>query len=215
MSVPSSILPPLGSSETEAWIGTARSSSFIASRAPKIAALTSRMSWAVSMMIRSDAAADEALGLLGEDGDEVAEADVAERRVVGGGQVARRADRAGDEAVRADGLAGDLRGLDVDLERVVGQAPLLELQAAGLEGVGLDDLRARLDHRRVDALDDVRAVEDEGLVRTPGQLVVVLQREVELLERRAHAAVEDDDALAGGLEVVTHRPSMLPADGQP
>ena len=53
MSVPSSILPPLGSSETEAWIGTVRPVVLNASRAPKIAALTSRMSCAVSMMIRS------------------------------------------------------------------------------------------------------------------------------------------------------------------
>ncbi len=53
MSVPSSILPPLGRSETEHWIGTARPVSLNASRAPNTAALTSRMSCAVSMMIRS------------------------------------------------------------------------------------------------------------------------------------------------------------------
>ncbi len=54
MSVPSSILPPLGSSETDAWIGTARPASANAWRAPKIAALTSRMSCAVSMISRSE-----------------------------------------------------------------------------------------------------------------------------------------------------------------
>ena len=53
MSVPSSILPPLGSRETEVWIGTARPVALNASRAPNTAALTSRMSCAVSMMIRS------------------------------------------------------------------------------------------------------------------------------------------------------------------
>ncbi len=53
MSVPSSILPPFGSSETLIWIGSVLPVSLKASRAPKIAALTSRMSWAVSMMIRS------------------------------------------------------------------------------------------------------------------------------------------------------------------
>ena len=53
MSVPSSILPPLGSSETEHWIGTLRPVALNASRAPKIAALTSRMSCAVSMISRS------------------------------------------------------------------------------------------------------------------------------------------------------------------
>ena len=53
MSVPSSILPPFGSSETLVWIGSVRPVSLKASRAPKTAALTSRMSCAVSMMIRS------------------------------------------------------------------------------------------------------------------------------------------------------------------
>ncbi len=53
MSVPSSILPPLGSSETEHWIGSLRPVVLNASRAPKIAALTSRMSCAVSMISRS------------------------------------------------------------------------------------------------------------------------------------------------------------------
>ena len=53
MSVPSSILPPLGSSETLAWIGTWRPVSLNASRMPKIAALTSRMSCAVSTISRS------------------------------------------------------------------------------------------------------------------------------------------------------------------
>jgi hypothetical protein len=54
----------------------------------------------------------------------------------------------------------------------------------------------------VDALDDVRPVEDEHLVRPPGQLVVALERQVELLERGAHPTVEDDDAGADGGEVV-------------
>ena len=53
MSVPSSILPPLGSSETLAWIGTTRPVCLKASRMPKIAALTSRMSCAVSTIRRS------------------------------------------------------------------------------------------------------------------------------------------------------------------
>ena len=53
MSVPSSILPPFGSSETCVWIGTSRPAIFIAARAPKIAALTSRMSCAVSMRMTS------------------------------------------------------------------------------------------------------------------------------------------------------------------
>ena len=53
MSVPSSILPPWGRSDTLHWIGTLRPACLNASRAPKIAALTSRMSCAVSMISRS------------------------------------------------------------------------------------------------------------------------------------------------------------------
>ena len=45
--------------------------------------------------------------------------------------------------------------------------------------------------------------------RAAGQLVVVLEREVELLERGAHAAVEDDDAVTGGCQVVAHRRESL------
>ena len=53
MSVPSSILPPCGSSDTLHWIGTVRPAATHASRMPNTAALSSRMSCVVSMMIRS------------------------------------------------------------------------------------------------------------------------------------------------------------------
>jgi hypothetical protein len=56
----------------------------------------------------------------------------------------------------------------------------------------------------VHALDDVGPVEDERLVAAAREAVVLLQRQVELLERRAHAAVEDDDAVPDGGKVVTH-----------
>ena len=44
------------------------------------------------------------------------------------------------------------------------------------------------------ALDHVGPVEHERLVALALQTAVVLRRQVELLERRAHAAVIDDDA---------------------
>jgi hypothetical protein len=87
---------------------------------------------------------------------------------------------------------------------VLAEPPLLELEPRALERVGLDDLRAGLDHRLVDALDDVGPVEDERLVAAAGELVVALEVEVELLEGGAHAAVEDDHAVTGGSEEVTH-----------
>jgi hypothetical protein len=109
-----------------------------------------------------------------------------------------------DEAVLADRLAGDLGRAAVDLERVLAQAPLVELDPGALEGVGLHDLRAGLDHRLVEALEDVGPVEDERLVAAAGLPVVALEVEVELLEGGAHATVEDDDAVTRGGEEITH-----------
>jgi hypothetical protein len=119
--------------------------------------------------------------------------------------VAGRADRAGDEALLADRRARDLGRPAVDLVGEVSESPLLQLQPRALERVGLDDLGADLDHRAVEVLDDVGAVQDQRLVGAAGQLVVVLEREIELLERRAHAPVEHHDAFAGGGQVIAHR----------
>ena len=52
-SVPRSMVPLAGSRETETWIGTVRPASANARRVPRIAARASRMSWTVSMMMRS------------------------------------------------------------------------------------------------------------------------------------------------------------------
>jgi hypothetical protein len=142
------------------------------------------------------AAVDEAARLLGEDLDQPPEGDRAEGRVVGGGQEAGRPDRAGDESPGPGRLASDLGRLGVDLERVLAQSPLVELQPRALEGVGLDHLRAGVEHRRVDALDHVGAVEDQRLVALALEPAVVLAGELELLQGRAHAAVVDDHALA-------------------
>ena len=57
-------------------------------------------------------------------------------------------------------------------------------------------LGAGLDHRAVHALDHVGAVQDQRLVALALEAHVVLLGQVELLEGGAHAAVEDDDALA-------------------
>ena len=123
MSVPSSILPPWGSSETLAWIGTRAADAL-----ERLAGAEDRRLDLEDVLRGLDdqqvgAALEQALGLLGEDLDELAERDPAERRVVGGGQVAGRADRAGDEALLADGLARDLGRLAVDLERVRRRGP--------------------------------------------------------------------------------------------
>src|SRR5262249_29172933 len=137
-----------------------------------------------------DAALDQRAGLLVEDLDQAPEADVAEGGVVGRGQEAGGPDRAGHEAVGAGCLAGDLSRPAVDLDRVVREPPLVELQAAPLEGVGLEHLGAGIEHGAVDALDDVGTIEDERLMALALEATVVLLAELELLERCAHAAVE-------------------------
>ncbi len=57
----------------------------------------------------------------------------------------------------------------------------------------------------MDALDHIGTVEDERLVAAAGKPVIALEAEVELLERRAHAAVEDDDSLSDGGEEIRHQ----------
>ncbi len=94
-------------------------------------------------------------------------------------------------------LAGDLGRLQVDLERVLAEAPLVELQPRSLEAVGLDDLGAGVEHRGVHTLDYVRSIQDQGLVALALEAAVVLLGQLELLQGRAHAAIEDDNALTG------------------
>ena len=142
MSVPRSILPPCGSSVMLHWIGTAA----ILKLERLAGAEHGRLDLEDVLRGLDDdqvgAALDQAPGLLGEHLDELGELDLPESGVVAGREEARRTDRAGDEAILTGGLAGDLGGLDVDLERVVLEPPLGELQPRGLEGVGLDDVGA-------------------------------------------------------------------------
>ncbi len=152
-----------------------------------------------------DATVDEGAGLLVEDLGELLEADVAERRIVARRQEAGRADRPGDEAIRPGGLTGDLGGTAVDLDRVVGQPPFVELQPRTLEAVGLEHLGAGFEEGLVNAGDDVGAMQDERLVALPLEPAVVLAGQVESLQRRAHTAVEDDDPLVRGGEDVAFR----------
>ena len=55
----------------------------------------------------------------------------------------------------------------------------------------------------MDALDHVGAVEDQRLVSFALEAAVVLLGQVELLQGRPHATVEDNDALPGRGYVVT------------
>ena len=63
----------------------------------------------------------------------------------------------------------------------------------------------------VDALDHVGAVQHERLVALARQPAVVLAGQIELLERRAHAAVVDDHAPADRVQEIPHRESLTTA----
>ena len=84
------------------------------------------------------------------------------------------------------------------------ESPLAQLEPRPLEGVGLQDLGAGLEHRGVQLFDDIGAVEDERLMAAAGEAVVILEAQVELLERRPHPAVIDEHAVAGGGEEIAH-----------
>ena len=204
MSVPSSILPPLGRRLTDVWIGVRRSVSLNASRTPKTAALTSRMSCAVSMMIRSTPPSSRPWACSVKTATSsrkviwprVGSSDAGRWPV---GPIEPATKRSSPTAWRA--ISAALRLISSVCSPRPHSSSLMRLR---LERVGLDDLGAGVDHRLVHALDDVGAVEHERLVAAPGQPVVVLEREVELLEGRAHAAVEDDDVVAHGGEEITH-----------
>ena len=209
MSVPSSILPPCGSSETLAWIGSVRPASLNASRAPKIAAFTSRMSWAVSMMIRSAPPSTSPLACSVKTSTSLAKlmsprvgSSLAGRKPVGPIEPATK--RSSPAALRAISAA-----LVLISTRVLAQAPLVQLEAAALEAVGLDHLGAGLEHRGVDALDHVGAVQHQRLVAFALEAAVIGLGQVELLERRPHPAVENDHAGADRSYEIAFRHSRI------
>ena len=204
MSVPSSILPPWGSRDTLHWIGTVRPSS-----AARLARAEHRRLELQDVLGGLDddqvgAALDQAGGLLGEHRRQLGEGDLAERRVIAGRQKAGGADRAGDKPPLAGRLAGDLGRLDVDLVRVSLEAPLdsFSREAWNVSVSSTSAPASSIEH--VHTLDHVRAVEHERFVAAARQPVVALQAEVELLQRRAHAAVVHERALACRRNEIPH-----------
>jgi hypothetical protein len=105
------------------------------------------------------------------------------------------------------------RRLAVDLQRLLAQTPLFELQSRALEGVGLEDLGAGLQHRLMNTLDHVGPIQHQHLVTLAGQPAIVLSGQLKLLQRRAHAAVEDDNALLRSSYVVALRHEPKEATG--
>ena len=156
------------------------------------------------------AAVDQPRGLLGEDLDQLAEADLPERGVLGGRQVAGRADRARDEAALAGRLARDLGGLRVDLDACSRPGPTPRASAATpgrcrSRGLPRPPRASRLCTPSITS----GRLSTSASWHLPGKAAVVLAGQVELLERRAHAAVVDDDVARGSLQVVACHLAML------
>ena len=142
-----------------------RPASLNASRAPKIAALTSRMSCAVSMMIRSAPPSTRPCACSVKTSTSFAEA----RCRRGSGRRTRAGSRSARSSRRRSGPRPTaLRAISAALRLISSvcspRPHSSSFRRERLEGVGLDDLGAGLDHRGVDALDHVGAVEDERLV---------------------------------------------------
>ena len=86
----------------------------------------------------------------------------------------------------------------------VGALPLGEPHGRGLERVGLDRLCPGIEVGAVNLLDHVRSGDRQivhSTLKRPA--AVVIGSEVACLNLRAHPAVEDDDTLLEGREIVT------------
>src|SRR4051812_30149343 len=129
-------------------------------------------------------------------GDELFEGDASGDRDRLGG----RAHRSGDET-RLFGepgrfLPGEHRGNPVDLDRPILEPIFGEHDGRTAEGIGLEDVRPRFEVAAMDPADRVGPGQVQVLVAA-FQLgaTEVLGGKAQVLERRAHRAVEDEDAL--------------------
>ena len=126
------------------------------------------------------------------------------RRAVGGAQHAGDPTRLRGSGERIRGAAGDGGGFVVDLAHRVLQAVVGLGDARGGEGVGGDDVRARRQVGAVDVLHRIRSRQRKNIAIALQRLVVVGEtpaavvgfEQAELLQHRAHGAVEHQHALA-------------------
>ena len=196
MSVPSSILPPLGSSETLVWIGSVRPVSAKASRAPKIAALTSRMSCAVSMMIRSAPPSTRPRACSAKTSTRVAK-EMSPR--VGSVEAGRKPVGPIEPATKRSSPAA-LRAISAALvliSSVCSPSPHSSSFSREPWKVSVSTTSAPASSIEVwtPSITSGR-LSTSASWHLPCEPAVVLLGQLELLQGRAHAAVEDDDALA-------------------
>ncbi len=163
---------------------------------------------------RIDAALQQTKCLLLVGGNQFLVGDVARAGIVriarDGGGAGGRSHRPGDEAL-APGIlghefvahpAGQFRGFDVELGDDVFQVVVRHGNGLRAEGIGLDDIGPRLEKFAVHRGDDIGTREDKKIAVTLEVLGMILEplapeiglRQLELLERGAHRAINDDNA---------------------
>ena len=160
------------------------------------------------------AGVEHGLGLLVICIDELIETHFAPSRIVGlerdGKLLVGRAQRAGHETrARRISVHGLVRGvlrelhrLDVQIVNQMRQAVVGHRYFLRVEGVGFDDVRAGVEIRLVNFLDDVRLRQHQRLVAIlqrlgmVGEILAAVSVLVELVaeHHRPHAAVKDHDA---------------------
>ncbi len=176
----------------------------MASKTPTSAAFACSRSWQVSISSTSTPPSISAPACSTIAGDHGVEADVAQRRQLGGGPHG-----AGHEARPAAGreiggsFARQLHRGAIDLRDLVLQIVLAQHDAGGAEGVGLDHVAAGGKEAGVDVADDVRAAQHQQFVAA-FLAPEVVRRRLAHLDVGAHGAVVDDDALLHGLEKAGH-----------
>ena len=155
-----------------------------------------------------DAAFDEILRLRVVVLFELGEGRVRQHRVAAREEQARRTDRAGDETrlVRRGVLvarrAREARRRDVQLARLLLDAPFAQPMRRRLKGARLDDVAADREKRLVDGLDDVGAGEHEVVVAPLERLAAeVLRRRMVQLNVRPHRAVVHQHPIRQGAQV--------------
>ena len=142
---------------------------------------------------------------------------LAQLGVLGRRQESRWPHGPGDEprpAIRCGVAVGDPPrdgcGGAVQLDRALAEPPLLEPRARGLERVRLDDVSARVEVGRVNVLDHVRPRQRQVVdAAVPALATIVLGGELARLHLRAHAAVEEHDAVSQDLEVTAGHAGVL------